>query len=306
MNDGGFGNFNKTSIQPVRPIRAFGGTATIPATPSIGVARALNSNSATITFITPATNGGSGSVTYTATSSPGSITGSITSAGSGTITVTGLSAGTSYTFTVTATNSAGTSAPSSASNSVNTLYFLGGTGPGGGIIFYDAGSVQSWGRYLEVAPKTWYGGTSDPRMVWSRNTSTSVATNTTLGSGSANTDAIITLDSAPGYAAVAARAYAGVGGSTLGQWFLPSKDELNLLCSYFTGQPQDLNGNYFNACSGNAATGRSGASGFFIDYYWSSSQTSATAAWAEYMNDGGFGNFNKTSIQPVRPIRAFL
>ena len=30
---------------------------------------------------------------------------------------------------------------------------IGNTGPGGGIVFYDAYSQQSWGRYLEVAPK---------------------------------------------------------------------------------------------------------------------------------------------------------
>ena len=28
-------------------------------------------------------------------------------------------------------------------------------GPGGGVIFYDAGSVQSWGRFLEAAPWNW-------------------------------------------------------------------------------------------------------------------------------------------------------
>jgi hypothetical protein len=32
---------------------------------------------------------------------------------------------------------------------------IGGYGPGGGIIFYDAGSEQWWGRYLEVAPIDW-------------------------------------------------------------------------------------------------------------------------------------------------------
>jgi hypothetical protein len=28
-------------------------------------------------------------------------------------------------------------------------------GPGGGLVFYDAGSQQSWGRFLEVAPWNW-------------------------------------------------------------------------------------------------------------------------------------------------------
>ena len=32
-------------------------------------------------------------------------------------------------------------------------YTIGDTGPGGGIVFFDAGSVQPWGRYLEAGPQ---------------------------------------------------------------------------------------------------------------------------------------------------------
>jgi hypothetical protein len=58
---------------------------------------------------------------YTATSSPGGITGTIFQSGGGTIAMVGLTSGTTYTFTVTATNYyLMNSAPSSASNSITT------------------------------------------------------------------------------------------------------------------------------------------------------------------------------------------
>jgi hypothetical protein len=84
----------------------------VPNAPTIGTATA-GFSSASVAF-TPATTGGTVSL-FTATSSPGSITG--TSATSP-ITVSGLTVGTEYTFTVSGENSTGTSPLSSASNSV--------------------------------------------------------------------------------------------------------------------------------------------------------------------------------------------
>jgi len=89
-----------------------------PDAPTIGVATANGSTAATVTFTAPTFNGGRTITTYTATSSPGSITGTLSQSGSGTIDVSGLTTGVSYTFTVTATNELGTSSPSSASNSI--------------------------------------------------------------------------------------------------------------------------------------------------------------------------------------------
>lgn len=85
-----------------------------PGAPTIGTAVAGNA-SASVAFTPPAANGGPSPTSYTATSSPGGITGT---GASSPITVSGLTNGTPYTFTVTATNSEGTGSPSAASNSV--------------------------------------------------------------------------------------------------------------------------------------------------------------------------------------------
>lgn len=88
---------------------------TIPQAATIGTATApgVTGYRADITF-TPNGTGGK-TVTYTATSNPGSITG--TSSASP-VTVYGLNADTAYTFTVTASNDNGSAAASTASNSV--------------------------------------------------------------------------------------------------------------------------------------------------------------------------------------------
>jgi hypothetical protein len=93
---------------------------TAPGAPTIGIATAISPTSASIAFVAPASDGGATIETYTATSSPGSITGRLLQAGSGTITMTGLTSSTAYTFTVTASNSVGTSMASSSSVSLTT------------------------------------------------------------------------------------------------------------------------------------------------------------------------------------------
>jgi hypothetical protein len=86
---------------------------TVPQAPTIGTASSPSGNTILVPYTANAT-GGKAVSAYTATSSPGSVTGT----GASPITVSGLTNGTAYTFTVTATNANGTSTASSASNSV--------------------------------------------------------------------------------------------------------------------------------------------------------------------------------------------
>lgn len=94
----------------------------VPDTPTIGAATDLVSGSGVSVAFTPAATGGT-ATTYTATSTPSSITGS---AASSPITVTGLTLGTAYTFTVSGSNATGTSPESAASSPVTpTTYATG-------------------------------------------------------------------------------------------------------------------------------------------------------------------------------------
>jgi hypothetical protein len=162
--------------------------AVVPGAPTIGTATPGNTN-ASITFSAPTSDGGATITTYTATSTPGSITG--TSATSP-VTVTGLSNGTPYTFKVKATNSAGTGTESSASNSVTpyvaaTSFTF--TGP-------SSGAVRSASTNFTVTPNAVYYGTitltptgvgsaglSSTTLTWSGTSTAQTFTITPLTSG---------------------------------------------------------------------------------------------------------------------------
>lgn len=87
------------------------GGATVPDAPTIGAVTPGNGQ-CSVAFTPPGNDGGATITGYTATSTPGSFTGT---GSSSPITVTGLSNGTGYTFVVYATNSEGNSSNSSAS-----------------------------------------------------------------------------------------------------------------------------------------------------------------------------------------------
>ena len=194
-------------------------------------------------------------------------------------------------------------------------YSIGQTGPGGGTIYYvNADGFIEVGapcankcHYLEYAPNTWSGGTSDPSTLWSSDT-THVAMqydslgqdgtyNQGMGAGFKNTQDMLTSNPVTGYVADTSEAayrvvrYAGNDNSA-GQWFLPSYSEAKAIFD----SPIVSSGGFSPFGFGNCCD---------IGRYWTSSEGSATQAWMIRVDTGmGYRGKNETILQ-VRPVRAF-
>ena len=182
---------------------------------------------------------------------------------------------------------------------VTTKYDIGRTGPAGGTVFYDKGYYSNGWRYLEVAPSDvdtgiivfifgFYKATknSEPKAI---------GTSTIIGSGKLNTKMLLKTmedkafnkqenggETTSTYAAMKCFNYTYGGYS---DWFLPSKDELNLIYN-------NIVKNKTNSMS-------------FSYWYWSSSEFNFGNAWGRNFDDGNQFYDNCGNNKYVRPIRAF-
>ena len=103
-----------------------------------------------------------------------------------------------------------------------------------------------------------------------------------VGTGKRNTQAILKGCADKNSAAKLASSYRGGGKS---DWFLPSKDELNLM---------------------HEKLHRKGVGGFKEEgYYWSSSEESEVSSWYQGFRKGNQSNYHKDFKRCVRAVRSF-
>jgi hypothetical protein len=168
-----------------------------------------------------------------------------------------------------ATNSVGTAYGDEVNFS--TIAFAVGQTYGGGVIFYLDGTGQ---HGLISATSDQSTGTQ-----WGCYGATIGGTSTAIGTGQANTTAIV---NGCGTAGIAARICNDLVLNGYSDWFLPSKDELNQMYAQKTA-----------------------IGGFATNYYWSSSEYSSFYAWYQYFTNGGQNASSKGNGSYVRAVRAF-
>lgn len=188
-------------------------------------------------------------------------------------TISGLTPGTTYHFRIKAVNSLGEALGSDVT--FEAKYTIGSIF-GGGIICY----IDPSGQHGIIAAQndqhnniTWYNGSY-------------ISTNTfqtAIFSGKANTATIVSIQGAGSYAA---KICDDLVIGSFDDWYLPSKEELNMIY-------QNLK--------------ITGLSTFQSDRYWSSTEYGQYNAWWQQFWDGvqGYNHYAKNQLFSVRAVRSF-
>jgi hypothetical protein len=166
-------------------------------------------------------------------------------------------------------------------------YSLRDIGPAGGFIFYVNPNykIDGW-RYLEVAPND-----LNPKIWSSEKINILGTTETAIGRGMQNTLNIANRENSNNTAAVACLNYSIINnGITYDDWFLPSKDELELM--------------FVNLCSKNVGNWPKSDLGDYLTY-WSASEAGVSSAWSKCFQTKIVKGAPKDFPLSVRAIRAF-
>lgn len=150
---------------------------------------------------------------------------------------------------------------------------IGDIGPAGGYIFYDKGEYSDGWRFLEASPR------DIGEYEWGE--VGEIGTSLEIGTGKANTEEIVKKLGNGDYAAKACSDYEYNG---YDDWFLPSKDELNLMYE-----------NLYLKGEGDLERG----------YYRSSSEYGSRYAWGQNFYYGGQDYDYRSYKYCVLPVRAF-
>jgi len=219
-------------------------------------------------------------------------------AGTYTTTITGLTGATNYYAKSYATNTAGTTFGPSVSFTTQEAPKTLGQFYGGGVIFYilrlgDAGYDVNIQHGLIVALEDQSTG-----IRWNNGTNLSISTGSSIGTGSANTDAIIASQGTSStHAAGLARAYRGGGYS---DWYLASDREMLKLSGSWDGQ-----GYGSGLALYTIAYGATSFQAFGSNTYWTSSQADQNLAIRQNIGSPSQYYNSKSDTYAVRAIRSF-
>jgi hypothetical protein len=165
-------------------------------------------------------------------------------------------------------------------------YKIGDTGPAGGTIFYvRADAPKGEWRYLEAAPADLLDAE------WGAYEKDIGGTEERIGSGKKNTELIVAKLKELGESGRAAQLCAEYETNGYKDWFLPSKDELELMYLMYKNLKANSWGDFRDD--------------EYLDLYWSSSEVESTRAWLQGFSNGSTDRNSKDDSYYVRAVRAF-